>query len=1077
MDVEAWLRGLGLEQYAEAFSENHIDAETLGKLTEEDLRDIGVTSVGHRRKLLDAIAHLGADSGAAVVGSEDAESAAEPKAERRQLTVMFCDLVGSTPLAERLDPEEIRGIIRAYQNSVAGEIARYDGHVAQFMGDGVLAYFGWPTAHEDDAERAVRSGLSVIDAVARLVTPSDEALQVRLGIATGLVVVDDLIGKGAAAEQAAVGGTPNLAARLQGLAAPNTAVIAASTRDLLGERFEYEDLGRHDLRGISDPVQVWRVVRPIETESRFVATRGAHLTPLVGREEELDLLRRRWAQVQQGKGHVVLLTGEAGIGKSRTAHALLGQIAKDPHVRLLYQCSPYHTNSALYPFIRQLEGAAGFVREDSDEQKLDKLEALLAKSTSQVHEVAALIAALLSIPAATRYPPLAMSPQKQKEEILCALVDQLASLAAQQPVLFVFEDSHWVDPTSQELLDLIVDRVQPIPILVLITFRPEYSPLWSRQAHVTLLALSRLNHDLGVAMVRELSGRKRMPKEVLEQILIKTDGIPLFIEELTKTVLDSGLLLERADHYALAGRLPEHAIPTTLKDSLMARLDQLGPIKEVAQIGATIGRGFSYPLLSLVSGYSDNTLNTALERLTQSQLVFERGTRPHASYLFKHALVQDAAYESLLKSRRQQLHARIAQIIEDNFPEQAEVEPELLAHHYTEAKLPEPAMTYWRRAGERAVARSAHVEAIGHLKKGLTLLRDLPDGPDRARYELSLQSALGPPLIATQGYGTPEVEKVYTRAREVWREVGDPAQLCPILYGLWMYYITKAEYQTARTLCADLLNAAESARDAAFLLDAHVALSVTSFFVGEFDPAREHAKRGMTLFDPQRHRSHALQNPGVVCRIVHAVTSWYLGYPEQALTTYHDTLSLARDLSHPFSLAVALTWFAMLHQYRRDAREARALAEEAMAISSEQSFPNWHWVAAMVRGWALVEQGLEEEGLAQVRECAAPAEATGARIWQPYRLSLLAEAYEKAGQTDEAQQALAEALTVARNSGERYWEAELHRLAGMLLLAGSNNDPAEAEACFKKAIDVARTQGARSLELRTATSLARLWRD
>ena len=702
-------------------------------------------------------------------------------------------------------------------------------------------------------------------------------------------------------------------------------------------------------------------------------------------------------QVKQGTGQVVLLTGEAGIGKSRIVHSLHEQIVKQPRVRLFYQCSPYHTNSALYPFIRQLERAARLEREDTDEQRLDRLEALLARSANKDPGIGALIAALLSIPTGARYRPLRMSPQQQKERTLSALLEQLEGLAAQQLVLVIFEDVHWVDPTSQELLDRIVDRVQGLPVLLVITFRLDYAPPWSGQAHVTLLTLNRLNHDLGAAMVRELTGRKELPQEVLEQIVIKTDGIPLFVEELTKTVLGSGFLEERQDRFAVVGPLPEHAIPTSLKDSLMARLDQLAPVKDVAQIGAVIGREFSYELLAEVSVLSDDELDEALERLTRSELIFRRGVPHNARYLFKHALVQDAAYESLLKSRRQQLHAHIAQVLEDRFPERTEVEPELLAHHYTEAGLTEPAVTYWQHAGERAVVRSAHLEAIGHLNNGLRVLRDSPEGPDRTRQELNLQSTLGPPLIATKGYGATDVMNVYTRARELWREVGDTAQLCPILYGLWTCHTTRAEYQTAQTQCRDLLDAAESTQDEAFLLDAHVAWSCTSFFIGEFDLAREHAYRGMTLYDPQRHRFHALQNPGVVCRAVSALALWFLGYPQQALTRCRETLSLARELSHPFSLVVALTWFAMLYQYCRDAREAQALAEEAMAISSELSFSNWLSVAAMVRGWALADQGQQAEGRDQVRESAAVAEAMGTRIWQPYGLSLLTETCEKLG--------------------------------------------------------------------------------
>ena len=558
-DIAQWLERLGLGRYAHAFLDSDVSLDVLRHLTDQDLKDLGL-SLGHRQKLLAAITTLPGEVEARVTNDRS------PKAEgeRRQLSVMFCDLAGSTALAERLDPEEMRDVIRSYQDTVTREITRFDGHVAKFMGDGVLAYFGWPNAHEDDAERAVRSGIEIAAAMRRLSTPAREPMEVRVGIATGLVVVGDLIGEGAATEEAAVGATPNLAARLQDIAAGNTVVIADGTRELLGGRFVCENLGNRNLKGFSEAAQVWHVVRPIEAESRFAATRGPRLTQLVGRTEELDLLGRRWMQVKQGTGQVVLLTGEAGIGKSRIVHSLHEQIVKQPRVRLFYQCSPYHTNSALYPFIRQLERAARLEREDTDEQRLDRLEALLARSANQDPGIGALIAALLLIPTGARYRPLRMSPQQQKERTLSALLEQLEGLAAQQPVLVIFEDVHWVDPTSQELLDRIVDRVQGLPVLLVITFRLDYAPPWSGQAHVTLLTLNRLNHDLGAAMVRELTGRKELPQEVLEQIVIKTDGIPLFVEELTKTVLGSGFLEERQDRFAVVGPLPEHAIPTSL---------------------------------------------------------------------------------------------------------------------------------------------------------------------------------------------------------------------------------------------------------------------------------------------------------------------------------------------------------------------------------------------------------------------------------------------------------------------------------------------------------------------------------
>ena len=1066
MDVEAWLRRLGMGQYAGAFARNHIDAETLGKLTGQDLKEIGVASVGHRRRLLAAIEQLTPETPA---------PGSAPEAERRQLTVMFCDLVGSTALAERLDPEDMRELIRAYQDCVTVEVERLDGKIAKFMGDGVLAYFGWPQAHEDDAERAVRSGLGIAGAVGRIAAPTGDRLQVRVGIATGLVVVGDLIGEGSAREEAVVGDTPNLAARLQGLARGNAVVVAENTRALLGEHFAYEDLGPQMLRGFSNPMQVWRVLRPLEAVSRFEATRGPHLTPLVGRDEQLERLLRRWAKAKAGEGQVVLLTGEPGIGKSRITHALRAHIAEEPHGTMLYQCSPYHTNSAFYPFIQQLERAAGFEHGDTEDGKLEKLNAMLGQSGNARPESTTLLAALLSLPVEGRDPALTMSPQEQKEETLRALLERLEALAARRAVLLIFEDLHWVDPTSQELLELIVARVKALPVLVLVTFRPEYQPPWPARGHVSLLALKRLDAELGAAMIRALSGGKALPQEVLAQIVMRADGIPLFVEELTRTVLDSGLLQLERDRYVVAGGLPPHAIPTSLKDSLMARLDRLASVKEVAQIGAVIGREFSRQLLAQVSDLSDEDLEDALERLRGAELLFRKGETPNASYLFKHALVRDAAYESLLKGRRRHLHARIARLLDDGLPDQRAVEPEVLAHHYTEASLPERAATHWQRAGERAVAQSAHVEAISHLKKGLTVLTALPESPECRRLELGLQAALGPPLAATQGYGASEVGQVYGRAQALCREVGDTAQLCSILYGLWAFHGTRAEYDKNRALADELLSSAERTRDPLLVLDGHVARAATSFFLGEFEPARAHGARGMAIYDPSRHRRHALQNPGVNCEIYHAAAHWFLGYPAQALAKARAMLDHARRLAHPFSLAGVLTWMALLHHCIRKAEDAQAFAEEAMAISDDRGFPSWLSVACWVRGWAMAEQGRTQEGVAQVQAGFAIRESEGARLWRPYQLSLLAEAQRTAGRLEEAQRLLGEALGTAETTGERYWEAELHRLQGELLLSGPASDPAEAEACFARALEVARRQRAKALELRAAMSLGRLW--
>jgi class 3 adenylate cyclase len=770
MDIEAWLRDLGLEQYAPAFRDNDIDAEILRDLTAEDLIAVGVISVGHRRKLLAAIAGL-RDGPAVVVGRvaevatqypEDAPDRSSA-AERRQLTVMFCDLVGSTALASRLDPEDLREAIGAYHRCVAETISRFDGFVAKYMGDGVLAYFGYPQAHEDDAERAVRAGLAVVEAVRKVPTP--EALQVRIGLATGLAVVGDLIGSGAAQEQAVIGETPNLAARLQALAGPDQIVIPEDMRRMVGRLFEYDNLGEVEIRGLAAPVRVFRVVRESPVGSRFEALRTGE-TPLVGRAEEMELISRRWAQAKAGRGQVVLISGEPGVGKSRLAEAFRQSLEGEPHTRLRYFCSPHHQDSALFPFIAQLERAAGFEREDTPAARLEKLEALVATNAPAESDLQ-LVAELLSVPLDGRYPALDLTPQRKKEKTFEALLRQLAGLARQQPVLMIFEDLHWADPSSRELLDLTMEQIGRLPVLVVATFRPEFQSPWVGQPHVTSLSLRRLGRDESEELVTELVGNSAaLPTELLDEIIERTDGVPLFLEELTKAVLEA-----KGSGVNTAASVPAAAlaVPATLHASLMARLDRLGAAaKEIAQIGAAIGREFSYDLLAAVARPTEAELREALGRLVDAGLVFQRGVLPQSTFLFKHVLVQDAAHGSLLRSSRHQLHAQIADAVEALFPELMDSQPELLAQHYAEAGLVEKSVAYWGKAGRRSAARSAMEEAAAQLQKGLAQLALLPDNPERQRQELQFLSALGAALRFVGGQAAPETGHAYARARELW---------------------------------------------------------------------------------------------------------------------------------------------------------------------------------------------------------------------------------------------------------------------------------------------------------------------
>jgi class 3 adenylate cyclase/predicted ATPase len=1007
--------------------------------------------------------------------------------------VLFCDLVDSTPLASQLDPEDLREVVRAYQDTCAKVIARFDGYIAQYLGDGLLVYFGYPRAHEDDAQRAVRAGLGIVEAMGplntRLTQEHSVQLAVRLGIHTGLVVVGE-VGGGTRQEQLALGETPNLAARLQGIAAPNTLVISATTFQLLGGFFACQPLGTPLLKGLAQPLAVYRVLYESMARSRLEAASSTGWTQLVGREEEVRLLRERWTQAKDGVGQVVLLSGEAGIGKSRLVQVLKEQVAAEPQAWLTpCQCSPYHQNTALYPWIDLLERVAlGFEREEAPQQKLRKLEGFVVQYGLPLAAAVPLFAAILSLPLPDTYAPLTIAPEQQKQQMLHALLTIMLRIAAQQPVLFVMEDLHWVDPTTLEFLSLLVDQGPTARILALLTFRPDFRPPWTGRAHLTQVTLPRLPRRQAAEMTDRVAHSKTLPAEVIEQIVAKTDGVPLFVEELTKMVLESGLLQEREDRYELTGPLPPLAIPTTLHDSLMARLDRLATVKSLAQLGATLGREFPYALLHAVSPWDEETLRRGLHQLVEAEFLYQQGLPPHAMYLFKHALIQDAAYQSLLRSTRQQYHQRIAQVLEACFPELCETQPELLAHHYTEAGVLAQAIAYWQQAGQRALERSANVEAISHLSKGLELLATLPDTPARAQHELVMQTTLGPALVATKGFAAPEVLHAYARARALCQQAGETPQLFQVLRGLWYFYLIRSELRTARELGEHLLTLALQLGDPVLRVEAHYALGLTLNYLGEFAAAQTHLAQGIALYDPQQHRAHAVrygQDPGVACRAYGAANLWWLGYPEQALQWSHEAVMLARELAHPFSLGFALFLTSWVPQFRREGHLTQERAEAAIALAAEHGFAVFGAGGTIFRGWALVArpaepgggQGHGEEGMVQLHRGLAAWRATGAEALRPYYLALLAEACGKGGQIAEGLTLLAEALAVANDTGECRWDAELHRLKGALLLARSAEPHAEAEACFQQALTIAHGQQAKSYELRAAMSLARLWQQ
>ena len=1084
MDVADWLRGLGLGQYEAAFHENSVTVDLLPSLTLEDLRDLGITAVGHRRRLLDAIAALRADRDLARGRSSDVQTAGpahddrhrslQSAAERRRISVMFCDVVGFTTLSSHLDPEDLSEVIRAYQACVARTIARFDGFIARYVGDGVLIYFGWPEARETDAERAVRAALAVITEIGRAPI-SREKVRVRIGIATGLVVVGEPIGTGEARQQTAIGETPNLAARLQGLAGPDSVVIDAATRRQIGDLFDCRDLGLHSLKGLPEPVQAWQVVEEAAVESRFEALHSGTWAPLVGRDEELDLLLRRWQQAKSGNGRAVLLSGEPGIGKSRLTVALSEQIGTEPHTRLRYFCSPHHQNSALYPVIIQLERAAGFERDDGPEAKLDKLETLLGPA-AEIGDVSLLVE-LLSVPGGDRFAPLELSPQRKKEGILAALLRQLEGLARTQPALIIFEDLHWIDPTSCEFLDLVLARIDCLPILLAATFRPEFQPRWVGQAHATVIALNRLGHGDGALMVERLAGNTALlPPDVIAEIVERTDGVPLFLEEMTKAVLEAGV--ERGGEIAASVPSAGLGVPATLQASLMARLDRLGPAaKGVAQIGAAIGREFSYELVASVGELAEERLQDALQRLVVAGLVFQRGTPPVAAYLFKHALVQDTAYNTLLRGPRRQLHARIAEAFTAHYPELMDSQPELFAQHYAEAGLIEKSAAYWGKAGHSSAARSAMAEAAAQFQKGLDQLGLLPDSPERQRQELEFCSALGAVLRSLKGSAAPELGRVFARARELWEQLGFPSEFLHITYLQSRYHVYRGELGSALHLDDELLRLSrQRSNDLVGLILGHTSSGLNLMAAGRFASSRSHLEAALALCDPISHRSLGNQvgiHPYGSAYPCLGIVLLCLGFPDQALTRSSAAIAEARRLAHAPTLVAGLAWSAKPLALIGDKIALNERATQMLAVATEHGFARLRAVGTIFRGWVKVENGAVAEGVSLMRTGWTAYRATGAEGYLTDLIALLARACEIAGQIEEAMTHLNDAMQIAESTGERWLAAELYRYKGQLLLRQGHSEA--AEELYRKALSIAKAQEAKLWELRAAVSLARLW--
>jgi len=1068
VDIRQWLEELGLGRYADTFVDNGVDFDIITELDDSDLEKLKV-NLGDRKRLQRIIAQLDVngpnDIGDDISNEPDLHSS---PAERRQLTVMFCDLVGSTTLSQQLDPEDLRNVMRQYQDAAAGAVTRYGGHVAKYLGDGVLAYFGWPIAYEDQAERAVQAGLEATATVTDIRLDSGEKLFARVGIASGQVVIGDLIGDASSDRESVSGETPNLAARLQNIAEPGQVLVGATTRRLIGTTFELQDLGPQILKGFKDKIPAWQVIGKSSAESRFEAAHIGALTGLAGRDNELGLLRERWDFAVNGEGQLVLLSGEAGIGKSRLVQAVREHLINQPHFQLRYQCSPYHTNSSFYPIIQRLEHAAKFAADDSVDEKLDKLESLLAMSEEDVDPAAPLFASLLSLPNEARYGIPIMTPQQRRSQTINALVDQVMALARQRPVLFVLEDAHWIDPTSEELIGELVTAVSEAAVFLLITHRPEYMPPWSAQAHTTAIMLNRLSRAQSAEIVAA-TGSNSLDSKIIEHIVDRADGVPLFLEELTSFSLENEARGDRTE------------IPATLHALLMARLDHLEDAKEVAQVGAVIGREFSYALLSELIDLEAEKLQAALDRLVHSGLVFRRGALELEMFIFKHALVRDEAYSSLLLSERRRLHHQVADTIIRIFPEMDLQQPDTLARHLTDAGEIERAIPFWQRAADRAATASACAEAEQLSKIGLDMLQELPRSVERNAQKLQLLLTLGSVLMPMRGFASPEVGEVYAQAHEVSQHVDDTGKKFAATWGYWMYSYQSGVQIQAENLAAEVLTISEEDKDTGRRLQAHHAAWTLLSMTGDLNQCQSHIQQGKLLYDVDMHFDHAHHfgghDPGVCCWNHAGMIDWVLGYPDDARQDALTACALADQLSHPFSQMLSRVFAGWTYQCLLDPAGTEAMAAEAIAIGAEHGFHQYLGVMAIFQAWARTSTIPEADCVAALQDGLDSFHATGSSARLAYFLSVVADGCRKLGKIDEGLSVVEEGLQCVEQHGQTRWAPELHRLKGRLLLMQSRPNVEAVETTYRKALTMTKEQMAKSLELRVATDLARLLQD
>lgn len=1010
-----------------------------------------------------------------------------PYAERRHLTVLFSDLAGSTPLSEILDPEDLRSILRDYQSVCANVISLYDGYLAKYLGDGILAYFGYPTAHEDDAHRSVRAGLGIVEAMEKLSTQYQSrfgiGLDVRVGIHTGLVVVGDMDASDALESNAIVGQTPNMAARIQSMADLNSVCMSGDTHKLVSGFFECVDLGLHELKGISRPVHLFRAMHESTARSRLEAA-SSGLTPFTGREMEIDSLMLRWMKAHNGEGQIVLVGGEPGVGKSRMILAMKEHATEDPDSWLTeLRCSPFHQNSSLYPVIDFLERVVlKFSREETPDERLRKIDGWVRQYGLDPDVNVPLLAALLSIPVGDRYPAIALTPQKQKEKTIDLLITILLDRAQHQPVLFVLEDLHWADPSTLELLDKLIVRCEGHRILALLTYRPQFKPYWQAQGNLGRIDLTGLPRNFGEEIIRKAAGNRDLPPEVVQYILDKTDGIPLFLEELTKMMIESEMVIEQNGAMVLSAALETLPVPATLQDSLAARLDRMKEAKPIAQLGATIGREFSYEMIETIPGRHQNHLQENLARLVDSGLLFQKGAPPHATYVFKHALIQDSAYSSLLKSSRRDYHKLIAEALEQQHPELADTQPELIGHHYAAAELPIQAIPYWQKAGQQAIIRSAMPEAIAHLSRAVELVGTLPDGPEKMGAELMAQTYLGLAHMMNGGYAHPEVERAFTRARDLCSALGDPPQTFPVLHGLVKYRLVRGEYATGVDLADQLVRTADLSEIPDLQMEALYVRGAGLFWIGEHGRALNDFARVFEIYDPVAHKAHASlygEDPAIAS---HGHNLWALairGYPEQALVETEQVLKAAFEHGHPWTIDYLYVCVTIMYNVLRDVQKTLEFSKRMYESASEHGFPFWTSAASVFHGWARATLGETKEGIAETKGGVELWRALGGVLGVPNFMLRLTEGYIMDNNMEDALGTVDEVLDIINTSGEGIYKAEAMRIRGEILLrmAGDDADEQikeEVAGLFESALSVAEQQQAKLWRLRAAASLTRL---